>query len=648
LKKPASHKVPLLLIAMIAFCCVLSCRRTQESYTAAEKLLKVKNDSALKWNSESKTIEANLLLDSLFSNRENLTPYEKYLYYSDRCIIEGQHKRYESWNSYADSAISILEKNNGENRYPSEYIISLLTKGDALYALTDYKDAYDYYYKAKVISEEKPRFQVKSTYIYSIAMDLYKQGLYREAAHYFKLDLDNLATPDPGYIYRAQELLNNIGLCYGKVHMHDSALYFYDSAMNFIHLHSAGFGTKIPYEKAIGVVTGNIATIYLDKNSLDTAERLLKASVQINMQPHHENDDAQKTLLKLAELYYRKNEMDSMYKTMLLLQKTLDTIKNDDVRAGLEKLNYLYYGKKGDELKSLKSFQNYINERDSMNLMGSASERGSILNEVNNKEQQNQILHLEKDKETDKMALMVTVFIALAIIVSGIFLLFNYRKISSLHKKVSAQKVELESSGREKEILLKEVHHRVKNNLQVISSLLELQLHRVSDENARTALSESQARVMSMAIIHQKLYQDEMLDSLLFRAFADDLFLQIKSISGNTPESVQLVNELPDRYFEIDIAVPLGLILNELITNSFKYARASSGALSIILRLIKKDEYDVLEYRDNGQGMPAGTSLENNHSMGLQLVRRLSNQLGGHAEYTFDKGSVFSVYFLDN
>ena len=198
-----------------------------------------------------------------------------------------------------------------------------------------------------------------------------------------------------------------------------------------------------------------------------------------------------------------------------------------------------------------------------------------------------------------------------------------------------------------KDATIREIHHRVKNNLQIISSLLEMQANSVDDSNARSALAESQSRVISMAIIHQKLYQDEILDSIDFRSFAETLYSQLKSMSGNRKQEVRLINDLPEINIKIDLIIPLGLILNELITNTLKYALSATSVLSIHLNLVERDSYFVLIYHDSGQGLPEGFDFEKSSSMGMQLIYRLSNQIGGYAEYVYEGGSTFNIHFLD-
>jgi two-component sensor histidine kinase/sugar lactone lactonase YvrE len=214
-----------------------------------------------------------------------------------------------------------------------------------------------------------------------------------------------------------------------------------------------------------------------------------------------------------------------------------------------------------------------------------------------------------------------------------------------LDRTVQEKTRSLEVALQEKEVLMKEIHHRVKNNLQVISGLLQLQSYSIEDERAKLALTESQNRVLSIALIHQKLYQNEHLDAVEFSSFADELFGQLNGIFAH-PQKVVFDNLLVGSYLGIDVAVPLGLILNELMTNSFKYAFHGNEQPVIRLQLLEADKHLLLQYDDNGPGLPASIDPAKAKSLGIKLISRLSVQLEGRSEYQYqDQLSTFRIYF---
>ncbi|RYD57594.1 MAG: hypothetical protein EOP56_07390 [Sphingobacteriales bacterium] len=246
-----------------------------------------------------------------------------------------------------------------------------------------------------------------------------------------------------------------------------------------------------------------------------------------------------------------------------------------------------------------------------------------------------------------RQAWFVVACILLALLGMAIFVrirIWQYRnRNEQLEEVVALRTVELKASLVQKEVLLKEIHHRVKNNLQVISSLLHLQSRSLGDSEARAALQESQNRVLSIALVHQKLYQNEGLDAIEFSSFANELFIQIDAVFAKQEKRVNFINLLPITSVVVDTAVPLGLVLNELITNSFKYAFHDTANPQIVLSLQKTDAGYEFEYKDNGPGLPPNIDIAKAKSLGLRLITRLTKQLNGTVRYQYDDGGVFTI-----
>jgi PAS domain S-box-containing protein len=199
----------------------------------------------------------------------------------------------------------------------------------------------------------------------------------------------------------------------------------------------------------------------------------------------------------------------------------------------------------------------------------------------------------------------------------------------------------------EKETLLKEVHHRVKNNMQVISSLLRLQAGIVKDKDTAMLLRDSQNRIQSMALVYNKLYQSQNLASINMNDYINELTAGlIKSYAFN-PDRVKVSIVSSEVYLAVDTAIPCGLAINELITNSLKYAFPENRIGQIAL-LLKEDANQELELTvsDNGVGIPDGIDLVHNNTLGLKLVANLvQNQLGGKIELDRSQGTTFKITF---
>lgn len=205
---------------------------------------------------------------------------------------------------------------------------------------------------------------------------------------------------------------------------------------------------------------------------------------------------------------------------------------------------------------------------------------------------------------------------------------------------------QLRASLQEKEVMLKEIHHRVKNNLQVVSSLLKLQAGYIKDERTLEVFKESQNRVRAMALIHEKLYQSEDLAKTNFaeyiRSLVNDLFRSY-SISSR---SITLKLDVEEVRLSIDTAIPCGLIINELVSNSLKYAFSTTDQceIRIYLQSTGQDCYTLI-VQDNGCGFPAEIDFRHTRSLGLQLVCGLVKQLHGTIDLTNRSGTQFTISF---
>lgn len=202
-------------------------------------------------------------------------------------------------------------------------------------------------------------------------------------------------------------------------------------------------------------------------------------------------------------------------------------------------------------------------------------------------------------------------------------------------------------SLKEKEVLLKEVHHRVKNNMQVISSILNLQSSYVKDEYALNLLKESQNRIKTMAYIHESLYQNKTFSSINFSDYITTLTNNILHSYTASIQKVRLVMDLQKVILNLDTSIPAGLIINELVTNSIKHAFKGVEEGIIFINLFTKDNMLFLEVSDNGKGFPTEIDFKNTNSLGLQLVNTLIEQLNGTIELkeNNNKGTSFFINF---
>jgi two-component sensor histidine kinase len=217
---------------------------------------------------------------------------------------------------------------------------------------------------------------------------------------------------------------------------------------------------------------------------------------------------------------------------------------------------------------------------------------------------------------------------------------------AQLEDRVRQRTAELSATLKEREILLQEVHHRVKNNLQVISSLISMQMRRLSDLGSQDALAECRSRVQAMALIHDKLYQSNDYARVPFAEYARKLAADVHHATGVSPANVSLEIAFEDITLAVDKAIPCGLILNELITNALKHGFRNGQRGTIWLELGRVDGGRVrLAVRDNGVGIPIGADVRNSESLGMHLVFTLAEQLDGVLEVRTQDGTLFELTF---
>lgn len=206
----------------------------------------------------------------------------------------------------------------------------------------------------------------------------------------------------------------------------------------------------------------------------------------------------------------------------------------------------------------------------------------------------------------------------------------------------------LEKALKEKEMLLKEIHHRVKNNLMIISSLLELQSYYIKDKTDLDFFRESRTRADSMALIHEKLYQSIDLKNIDFSDYISSLATDLLEVYTITPEKIKLQINAPNINLDINTAIPLGLITNELMSNSLKHAFPDNKTGVISLEIHKTDDTFTFQIKDDGVGLPSDLDYKNPDSLGLELVNTLTMQIGGELELKSENGTEFIITFKES
>lgn len=208
--------------------------------------------------------------------------------------------------------------------------------------------------------------------------------------------------------------------------------------------------------------------------------------------------------------------------------------------------------------------------------------------------------------------------------------------------------VKSEAAAREKEILLREIHHRVKNNMQILTSLLRLQARRANSRQLRTVLMESEARIRSMGLLHEKLYQSESVSAIDMQSYLRTLTNELVRVNTPPGRRREIKLGVHEVYLGMDTALPCGLIVTELVSNALKYAfpEQVEGHIYVSISRERAGEFTLIVW-DNGVGIPADMDLNRSESLGMRLVSMLADQLNGKITLTTDQGTRWEIKFRE-
>ncbi|HDZ03893.1 hypothetical protein LCGC14_0199330 [marine sediment metagenome] len=385
-----------------------------------------------------------------------------------------------------------------------------------------------------------------------------------------------------------------------------------------------------------GLIIGNIGKCHVQLGEYEKAIPFLEESREIIKKYNKSkfSSDIIENTLALAECYLK---LDNYAKATDYLSDDLNPIKSDNILKR-NRIYADYYFKTGDFKSSTVYLKKNIRIRDSIDALASNIKNQQLTSVVaqdlenSRKTMEHQKAQLEESRKDikardDKISL---VFVSLIFTLIGFAgLVYAYLKSIKNQRLIAEQKFIIENSLVEKDSLLKEIHHRVKNNLQMVSSLLSLQTKNTRSKAAIEALEEGKSRVKAMALIHQKLYQNDDLSVIEMQGYIESLINSIQSVYKKGGHNINITIDAEGVELDIDRAIPFGLILNELVSNSFKYAFPdddSDGKIYIHLRKILGQE-GFFEYTDNGIGLPEDSDERANSSMGIRLMSRLANQL---------------------
>lgn len=386
----------------------------------------------------------------------------------------------------------------------------------------------------------------------------------------------------------------------------------------------------------MGIIDGNIGKCYSELDQFEVAIPYLESGITAiaeNSKGKFSSEIVENTL-EIANCYL---QLENYEKAVEYLSSDLSSNKTDHILRR-NRLLSSYYDKTGNFQNSATYLKRNMRIRDSLDTNESELRRQQLATVMGRDMANKDAMLEERKKDLEKQRLEMSaqdekinlVFISLVFTLLGFAgLVYAYLKSIKNQRLIAEQKHIIENSLIEKDSLLKEIHHRVKNNLQMVSSLLSLQTKNTRSKAAIQALEEGKSRVKAMALIHQKLYQNDDLSVIEMQGYIESLINSVQSVYKKGGHSINITIDAEGVELDIDRAIPFGLILNELVSNSFKYAfphDEENGKIYIHLRMQNGQE-GFFEYTDNGIGLPEDTDERAQSSMGIRLMNRLANQL---------------------
>lgn len=450
---------------------------------------------------------------------------------------------------------------------------------------------------------------------------------------------------------------NDIGVFYNAKKRSDSARFYFLRAKNLLVHKKYTKDQETFYKFFIALIDGNLALSYFNQGDAKAAIPLLKIDVYYSLKIEN-YESAFNSYNLLTKCYVQLGQKD-------LAKKYLDsaqTLINEKVKGIAPKLRFLltcagYYNSTKDFFKASESYQQYVAINDSFQVLEkerNLKNQSLAINieksevELNEKDRLLEQSKFEDAKQRSFRAYMLAGIIILSSII--IFMFLNNRnfkrreeQLSIKNKQISSQNFLIEQSLKEKEALIKEIHHRVKNNLQIISSMLSLQIGKVEDSTTETILKDAQQRINAISLTHQMLYQKDNISTISLGDYVENLVSQVQAtiFSNNIDLTTSIAAR--NRKINIDTAVPLGLMINEILTNAYKHAFSEKAKGQVSVLLIDVEGGCILKISDNGKGLPENFENLNQKSMGMELIHILAEQLDATLKIEKTRGTTFII-----
>ncbi len=525
---------------------------------------------------------------------------------------------------YARRGLDLGQKAN----YPFGVATAYGTYG-LYYDLTgDYNRSIESYLKAIKVLENMEGVEVNLAANYSnLALIFDYIQDHQKAIFYSKkaLELEITSGQKLGEIYSYV----NLATMFRSAQNEDSSLYYHQKAIE------VGKQAELDEYKITYV---NIGNIYLDKGELKNAENHYRLFLDYARKQgtEHQNRLAY-AYSGMSNLHLLRNELekgktyaDSALELTLIMQFR-------ELRREIYEHYIHYYKKKGDYRKALEFYDKMVSLKDSLGNTDLKKQIQTLEARFQNEQNRSQIKELEADNQIKELTLakahtqrkLFLIIAILALLTLGVVIAFwiTARRTS---RKLAAKNILIEN-------LIRESHHRIKNNLQVVSSLLHMQGLTLKSKEAQKAIDDAHSRVKAIALLHQRLQGSSDFELIRLNLFLKELCESILNSMSHNRKEVELELEIEDIKTPTDKAISIGLLTNEFFTNSLKYATMPGQKLKINIRISQGQEMEIV-YSDNGPGLPSDLEVDESPSLGFTIINSIISQLNGTLKLTATRG----------
>jgi two-component sensor histidine kinase/tetratricopeptide (TPR) repeat protein len=612
-------------------------------------------------------------LSTTYSNKGD---YDSSLYYSTRSVTKLRASKrvniflplaisyvaayyymkgdFEQAIKYAYEELKVAEEINDNNSIANSY--NLLC---GIYQQTgNNAKAIEYSEKAVALKKKTGNYYNLAMLTINLAAVYINDQRYPEAIKHLT---DALYISRNQSIVKADEAqaLSLLGLCYSNLKQYDSAkLYYQTAGQVFREIEDAP--TKL------GQYYINLSTLERSFKKYDDALLYLDSAMHVAKQ--YNLGIFNEANRERQSLYAEKGDYANAYKALTQFIEMRDSIQIDEMKNNLAELEKKYNTEKKNKeililentnkLNSLRISQqlrlNTLLQTENIlkaqKLLADSTLNATLTSENTLKQNQlqqatmlNATLERENDlKRKDLQNQRYILYLMLAgifIVLTSVVLLYRqYRKQKLANETISLQSSKLS-------LLMKELHHRVKNNLQIVSSLLSLQSFRMQDEAAISAVKEGQHRIEAMSMIHQRLYTKDDVTEVNIKEFIQDIAESLMNAYGYSKGKLELILNIEDEMMNVDAAIPLSLILNELISNSLKHAFSETTMPSLSVSMNRKGNDIHISISDNGKGIDIDKWNSKTGSFGKELILAFTKQLKGKLHINTDKGTTMQLVF---